>query len=173
MTAAPGWRELITLGKIWHLAQHRSSDGGLEFDLIVALDVLEHIEDDDQAAASLAKLLEPHGTCLITVPAMMSLWDTHDEINQHFRRYDQRGLRDLLTPHFVIERMRYFFHGIYLPKRLVAALNLSKKAEVEQSQIPGEPINSLMKSFCILEYSLTAGIRLPFGSSLMARLSPR
>lgn len=146
---------------------------GLKFDLIVALDVLEHIEDDARAAASIAEMLEPDGRCLITVPAMMSLWDVHDEINQHFRRYDRRGLRELLTPHFEIERMRYFFHGIYVPKRLVAALNLSKKAEVDQTRIPGEPINSLLKRFCILEYSLTAGARLPFGSSLLARLSPR
>ncbi len=35
LTASPGWRELITLGKVWHLEQQRDDDGRPRFDLIV------------------------------------------------------------------------------------------------------------------------------------------
>jgi anion-transporting ArsA/GET3 family ATPase len=35
MDAAPGWREMITLGKVWHLEQQRAPDGGPLFDLVV------------------------------------------------------------------------------------------------------------------------------------------
>jgi SAM-dependent methyltransferase len=64
--------------------------GGLG--LVVAFDILEHIEEDHQAAAEIRRALRPGGTALIAVPADMRLWSAHDAAVGHVRRYDRAGL---------------------------------------------------------------------------------
>ena len=61
-------------------------------DLVVAFDILEHIEEDHLAAAEIRRVLRPGGTALIAVPADMRLWSAHDEAVGHVRRYDRAGL---------------------------------------------------------------------------------
>jgi SAM-dependent methyltransferase len=61
-------------------------------DLVVAFDVLEHIEEDHQAAAEIRRTLRPGGTALIAVPCDMRLWSAHDTAVGHVRRYDRAGL---------------------------------------------------------------------------------
>jgi SAM-dependent methyltransferase len=65
-------------------------------DLVTAFDVLEHIEEDHEAAAEIRRVLRPGGTVLIAVPADMKLWSAHDEAVGHVRRYDRAGLLDLV-----------------------------------------------------------------------------
>jgi SAM-dependent methyltransferase len=62
-------------------------------DLVTALDVLEHIEEDYLATEQIARVLRPGGRALIAVPCDMSLWSAHDEAVGHVRRY----CRDSLT----------------------------------------------------------------------------
>ncbi|MEV8633543.1 class I SAM-dependent methyltransferase [Streptosporangium sp. NPDC051023] len=79
-------------------------DGG--FDLVLALDVLEHIQEDDLAARELVRVLRPGGAALITVPCDMALWSAHDVASGHVRRYTRDGLGALLTgAGLVIDRM--------------------------------------------------------------------
>lgn len=66
-------------------------------DLVVAYDVLEHIEDDKSAANEICRVLRPGGTALVAVPCDMKLWSEHDTAVGHFRRYDREGLLSLLT----------------------------------------------------------------------------
>lgn len=66
-------------------------------DLVVAFDVLEHIEDDEAAAAEIARVLRPGGTLLVAVPCDMALWSAHDVAVGHVRRYDREGLRRLVA----------------------------------------------------------------------------
>jgi SAM-dependent methyltransferase len=61
-----------------------------EFDVVGAFDVLEHIDDDRQAIAGLARLAKPGGILVVTVPQHMWLWSGADEVAQHRRRY-RRG----------------------------------------------------------------------------------
>ncbi|MFA7006142.1 MAG: class I SAM-dependent methyltransferase, partial [Verrucomicrobiia bacterium] len=56
------------------------------FDVVLALDVVEHVEDDAQAVAELARVCKPGGTVFITVPAYAWLWSGHDVVNHHKRR---------------------------------------------------------------------------------------
>ena len=65
-------------------------------DLLVAFDVLEHIEDDDRAVAEIFRVLRPGGTALIAVPCDMRLWSHHDVISGHHRRYTRQGLAALI-----------------------------------------------------------------------------
>ncbi|MEV7968944.1 class I SAM-dependent methyltransferase [Sphaerisporangium sp. NPDC088356] len=76
------------------------------FDLVLAFDVLEHIEEDDRAVRELVRVLRPGGTALITVPCDMALWSAHDVASGHFRRYTRDGLRALMIGEcLVLERM--------------------------------------------------------------------
>lgn len=65
-------------------------------DLVVAFDILEHIEEDHVAAAEIRRVLRPGATVLITVPADMRLWSAHDVAVGHTRRYDRAGIVALM-----------------------------------------------------------------------------
>jgi SAM-dependent methyltransferase len=71
------------------------ADGSV--DLVVAFDVLEHIEEDGQAMAEIGRALRPGGTALIAVPCDMRLWSAHDEAVGHVRRYSRSTLGELIV----------------------------------------------------------------------------
>ncbi|MEO6569293.1 MAG: class I SAM-dependent methyltransferase [Opitutaceae bacterium] len=64
-------------------------------DAITALDVLEHIENDQAAVRQMARVLRPGGVAVITVPAGMALWSDWDQSLHHYRRYHRKQLRAL------------------------------------------------------------------------------
>jgi SAM-dependent methyltransferase len=70
------------------------ADGSL--DLVMAFDLLEHLEDDDASVAEVHRVLKPTGTYLVAVPADPRLWSEHDEAVDHVRRYTREGLLELL-----------------------------------------------------------------------------
>jgi SAM-dependent methyltransferase len=80
---------------------------GESLDLVVAYDVLEHIEDDAAAAKGVFELLRPGGLFLVAVPCDMKLWSAHDVAVNHVRRYGRSELLALLSgAGFEIEDVR-------------------------------------------------------------------
>lgn len=144
---------------------HRRYDG-MQFDLITALDVIEHIEDDAHAVASMAHMLRPGGHMLITVPAFNALWDEHDEINHHFRRYTKTSLRTRVEPFGRVERLQYFFGALVLPKLAIKLLNGLLPGKVQQHGMPGAFVNGTMQRLFDLESRVSRW--LPFGTSVLA-----
>ncbi len=68
------------------------------FDLVLLLDVLEHVEDDRALLGELVTgSLEPGGHALISVPAWPALFGPHDEGLGHHRRYTPRALDALVA----------------------------------------------------------------------------
>ncbi len=65
-------------------------------DLVVAYDVLEHIEDDGAAVREVRRVLRPEGTFQIAVPCDPKLWSAHDVAVDHVRRYTRETLTDVL-----------------------------------------------------------------------------
>jgi SAM-dependent methyltransferase len=63
------------------------------FDAVVALNVLEHIENDSAALVQIHRLLKPNGVVVLEVPAGPHLYDAYDKALLHFRRYDMVSLR--------------------------------------------------------------------------------
>ncbi|MFC4010690.1 class I SAM-dependent methyltransferase [Nonomuraea purpurea] len=61
-------------------------------DLVTAFDVLEHVHEDHQVAAEIARVLAPGGHALIAVPCDMALWSAHDDAVGHVRRYGRESL---------------------------------------------------------------------------------
>lgn len=144
-------------------------DPAWQFDLITALDVLEHIEDDRAAVAAMVHMLRPGGRLVITVPAFELLWDHHDVINQHYRRYTAARLRRALDGQGLeLLQMRYLFRGLFFPKLLVRALNAARRRKVDQHTVPAAPLNAAMCRLCVLEDRLLRRLPLGFGTSLLA-----
>lgn len=65
---------------------------GGQFDAVVALNVLEHIEDDSRGISQIARLLKPGGIFVVEVPQGAGLYDSYDSLLRHFRRYSQAEL---------------------------------------------------------------------------------
>ena len=66
-------------------------------DLVVAFDVLEHLDDDKAAATGIFEALRPGGHFLVAVPADPRLWSAHDDAVGHVRRYTRQTLSELLS----------------------------------------------------------------------------
>jgi hypothetical protein len=64
---------------------------------VVAINVLEHIDDDRGALRSLARLVEPGGTIVLWVPGYMQLYGDFDRRVGHVRRYTPKTLRDAVV----------------------------------------------------------------------------
>ena len=67
------------------------------FDLVLACDVIEHIDDDVGALRELRRVTVDDGRLLITVPAYPWLWSRHDETLHHRRRYTRDQLVERVT----------------------------------------------------------------------------
>lgn len=66
-------------------------------DIVIALNVLEHIEDDITAIKQIYRILKPGGYAIIEVPRNPNLYDLHDERLKHFRRYQMNDLIDKVS----------------------------------------------------------------------------
>ncbi len=86
------------------------------FDLVLSLDVIEHVDNDVHILTSLFDILKPGGHLIVTVPAFEALWSEHDEINQHKRRYRVPQLRQMLIDAgFDVSRVTYCISALFLP----------------------------------------------------------
>jgi SAM-dependent methyltransferase len=81
---------------------------GLQFDTIICLNVLEHIEDDAGTLKSLHGLLEPGGRLVLLVPALQSIYGSLDRALGHYRRYSRKLLRERYADAGL--RMRHLEH---------------------------------------------------------------
>ncbi|MBX3251364.1 MAG: class I SAM-dependent methyltransferase [Myxococcales bacterium] len=99
------------------------------FDLVTALDVLEHVEDDGPFLAELFARIRPGGTLLISVPAWPMLYGPHDGSLAHYRRYRPADARRLVEgAGFVPRRQGGLFHSL-LPVRVAQRLVSRHDAE--------------------------------------------
>ncbi len=141
------------------------------YHVITALDVLEHIGDDNQALKELQRVLTPGGLLFITVPAYGFLWSEHDEALHHRRRYSAHELRNKLTAAGLeVERLTYFISLLFFPILGVRILqNLRKKSvEPKTSHIILPPwLNSLLAGVLGLERIMLRLVNLPVGVSLV------
>jgi len=92
------------------------------FAAIGMFDVIEHIEDDHAFLDSAVRLLPAGGMAYLTVPCHPWLWSRADIISGHFRRHTRASLRTLLSAHFDIAYLSYFFRPLPLPQLLLRSL---------------------------------------------------
>ena len=143
------------------------------FDLVLALDVLEHLDDDAAGLREAVRLLKPDGFLLVTVPALPSLWGRQDIISQHRRRYTKRTLRQAFAraqlPH---PRIRYFNSLLFLQVAAVrwvrSALGLSYRPRSDFDNNHPGLMNEILEKVFSIERHLVYRVPMPVGVSLLA-----
>jgi 2-polyprenyl-3-methyl-5-hydroxy-6-metoxy-1,4-benzoquinol methylase len=145
-----------------------SFDPGRRYSLVLMLDVLEHLADPVTALRHALALLEPGGVFLATVPAFRALWTRHDDLNHHHRRYDKRSFRALANAAGLrIDEARYFFHWTAVAKLVTRIVEAIIPGEPRPPSVPPTSINAALLALSHFEQRLTAGLPMPFGSSLL------
>ena len=158
------------------LVQAKVEDSGLEhdtFDVVTALDMLEHVDDDMLALRELWRVAKPGGFLLITVPAFGFLWSEHDEALHHRRRYTVAELESkLASAGFGEVRISYFLATLFFPILIARIVqNLTKRRIEPQATHVILPVwlNSLIVTVLDWERRLLQWTwRLPFGVSIVA-----
>lgn len=139
------------------------------YDLIGAFDVIEHIDDDAAALASIATRLKPGGKLVMTVPAHQWMWSAHDVANHHKRRYSKRALKRLIEQSpLKLDRLGYFNSLLFplaVAERLASKLRGKEDADLS---IPPGPLNVGLEKAFAAERHLIARLPLTPGLSLFA-----
>jgi SAM-dependent methyltransferase len=138
------------------------------WDLLVAMDVLEHIEDDRGALTRWASRLAPGGTAFLTVPAFPMLWSEHDVRLAHVRRYRKRRLLEVaLAAGLVPETCSYIFGHLFVPALVLRKLLGARSRAATGFRPSSAPVNSALLALGALEARL--GGNPWFGTSLAGR----
>ena len=140
------------------------------FDALLLLDVLEHVERDQEALSNASEVLKDGGILLATVPAYPWLWTKRDDFHGHRRRYTKRSLEDLvLGAKLRIALLTYFNTLLFLPAagaRLARRVTRSDRDGPDLS-MPKGFINPLLTNILASERSILPHLTLPFGLSLL------
>jgi SAM-dependent methyltransferase len=143
------------------------------YDLIVLLDVLEHIENDRGSLRMLKRKLAPGGRLVLTVPAAPWLWSSHDIKHHHKRRYTRQTLHDaLFDGGFHVRHMSHFNTLLYPLVATARIVGRITRREGNDDAMPPAGFNGLLERiFASERYWVTRGA-LPFGVSLLAVAEP-
>lgn len=142
------------------------------FDIILFLDVLEHLDDPGFALRRARECLAPGGAIVVTVPAYRWLWTNHDDLNHHRTRYSPADLRALAsTCGFDVHELRHLFQLLVVPKLTVHLWERLATRPPRPPTVPPKWMNTLLLSACRAERWVSQWIKVPMGSSLIATLS--
>jgi SAM-dependent methyltransferase len=141
-----------------------------EFDVVGSFDVLEHLNEDERALASMFDAVKPGGGILITVPQHPRLWSAADEFGRHVRRYGRRELVEKVKgAGFRIERVTSFV-TLLLPLMAVSRVRQRRLqtfdplSEYRHSRAVDISLERLMN---FERGMIRAGLSLPVGGSLL------
>jgi SAM-dependent methyltransferase len=147
-------------------------------DAVLALDLIEHMDDDAAGLAEAARLVRPGGFLLVTVPAFQSLWGNQDVVSHHRRRYTARSLSAAFARAGLEPSWLSYFNTLLFPA--VAAVRWGRRlvgrADAEVSDFDsGRPgtLNDGLTWLFAAERHLMGKVRLPFGVSLAAVARPQ
>lgn len=142
----------------------------------LALDIIEHFDDDAALCRELWRVLEPGADLVLSVPAWPSLWSPHDEFLHHKRRYRPSELRDLIRgAGFEIAETRGFnfllLPPIWLVRRLKARSNAKAERDADGTDffdLP-RPVEALLAGLFVVEAALVRLFPIRSGVSIMMR----
>jgi len=149
----------VTIERL-NLDEPSAAGEGVEIDTILCLNVLEHIEHDDVALASMYRRLVPGGRLVLLVPALAALYGSLDRALDHHRRYSRAELLDKLqAAGFVVEKSWFFnllgVAGWYFNSRIL-----------RRTTFP--PVQLTLYDRLVPLFRLESRLQLPFGMSLIA-----
>lgn len=146
------------------------------FQLVLATDILEHVEDDLLALRQIHRVLAPGGTVLITTPAFKCIWGMQDDISHHKRRYLIRPLVQRLKQAGFISRESFYFNyllffPIWATRHLIRILGIRLKSE---NQINTRLLNRAFSRLFAFDVWSARRLKPPVGVSafVMAQKAP-
>jgi SAM-dependent methyltransferase len=144
--------------------------GPESFEVVAALDVLEHVDDDVGSLKAMASRLRPGGHLVLTVPAFPSLWSRHDECHHHKRRYRRRELLARIAAAGLAPVRVTYFNSWLLP--LIAFVRFGKAAlrldDRGDETMPPRLLNRMLTVLFASERYVLRLMPLPIGVSLLA-----
>lgn len=147
------------------------------FDVILFLDVLEHIKDDKKAIKEAKRVLKDGGIIILTSPGLNFLWSAHDEGQGHYRRYTRREIRTLAREAGLkLSFISYFNFLLSPPIIAIRLLAKTKPFSFLADYDSGlnfdiafkSKINSILRTIFVTEIYLLQLIRYPMGISIAA-----
>jgi SAM-dependent methyltransferase len=145
-------------------------------DVVVSLEVIEHVDSDLAALHEYRRVLRKGGTLLVTVPAYESLWGEHDDWAGHRRRYGAGQLgRTVGRAGFDVTRTSYYFSFLVPPAYAVRRTPLRRLVGNTDEEASGSALVSrLMAAAARAERAVLRRTgRLPFGLSVLALATAR
>ncbi len=140
------------------------------FDVVIALDILEHIEHDQQAMTEFQRVVRPGGAVIVTVPAHPFLWSYHDEFLHHFRRYTRTELAaKTQAAGLRADKYTYWNAALFPAVALFRAMRgrkADKPTGTDTDQVPPAWLNAAVLAYLRLENRITAAWGQAFGVSL-------
>ncbi len=139
------------------------------FDLITALDVIEHLDDDVKGLREIQRVLKHGAPAVIFVPAFQSLWGPNDDQSGHKRRYRVgQLLKAVEAADLNVERISYaniaMFIPIWLGRKILTILGREEQAE---NRINHPAINKFLARVFSSEAKWLSRHQLPFGVSII------
>jgi ubiquinone/menaquinone biosynthesis C-methylase UbiE len=139
------------------------------FDLILATDTIEHVEDDQEPLGEIHRLLAPGGYAVVVVPAFPSLWGLQDVVAQHKRRYRMDDLRKKIQASGLTVRKAYHFNymlfvPIWLARKMIKIFKIKLASE---SDLNPPSLNRLLCWIFAFDVRTAPLLRPPFGVSIM------
>jgi SAM-dependent methyltransferase len=141
------------------------------FDVIMALDLIEHLDDDQAALRELARLLRPGGALIIFAPAFNFLWGLQDDVSHHRRRYTAGELRQKLDQAGLCVDKLSYANMVLLPLiwggRVALRLFGHNDRVVSENDLHPGWSNGLLQAIFAAERPLLRHMNFPFGASLL------
>jgi ubiquinone/menaquinone biosynthesis C-methylase UbiE len=139
------------------------------FDLVTALDVIEHLDDDVKGLSEIRRVLKSDAPAIIFVPAFQALWGPNDDQSGHKRRYRINQLRESIeTAGLKIERTSYANIAMFLPiwvgRKMLTFFGQNDQAE---NRINHPLLNKLLSQIFSSEAEWLRRHTLPFGVSIV------
>ena len=144
------------------------------FDIIIASDVLEHVEDETRVLCEWNRILKRGGRAYVFVPAFMSLWTKRDNMNS-VRRYTKGELVRKLCGSMDIVRVSYWNCVLFFPKYATAWVARAMKPRTERPLFFfGPVVNALLSWLISFENALMVrGVNYPVGVSVFVLAKKR
>ena len=99
------------------------------FDFISALDVLEHIKEDEYAITEISRILKKNGIAIITVPHRMKYYSNQDKLIGHYRRYETEQILSLFERYDLINIRIFGVYGKFMRIADIQSANPKKTEE--------------------------------------------
>jgi len=145
------------------------------FDIVLAVDLLEHLKDDYSCMLEIKEILVSDGVFVAFVPAFPFLWSDMDLLAGHHRRYTIKSLKSLLlkVPGLRIININYFNSFLFVPIAIIRLLQriiklIKKDISTESLGAPPKIINEILKIILLFESRFAMIYKVPIGVSLLA-----